>query len=53
MKKNSVSSVMRGVGIAMAVGGATALVGSALTAPKSTSMRKYVEKALKSMEKMI
>lgn len=52
MKKNSVSTIMKGVGIAMAVGSATALVGSALTATKSMSVKKYVDKALKSMEKM-
>ena len=53
MKKNSVSSIMRGVGIAMAIGSATALVGSAVTAPKNTSMKKMLTSALKSMEKMI
>ena len=53
MKKSSVSSVMKGVGIAMAVGSATALFGSALTATKTMNMKKYVDKALKSMEKML
>ena len=53
MKKNSVSSVMKGVGIAMAIGGATALVGSALTEPKNGSMKKMLTDALKSMEKML
>lgn len=53
MKKKSISNIMRGVGIAMAIGGATALVGSAVTSTKSSGMKKYVEKALRSMEKML
>ncbi|MBQ7653477.1 MAG: hypothetical protein IJS17_00210 [Clostridia bacterium] len=52
MKKNSVSSIMKGVGVAMAIGSATALVGSAV-ASKNSGMKKYVEKALKSIEKMM
>lgn len=53
MKKSSVSSIMRGVGIAMTIGAATTLVGSTVVGEnKVTDMKKYIGKALKSMGKM-
>lgn len=54
MKKGNVSSILKGVGIAMAIGGATALVGSAVVPEsKFESVKKSALKALKSIEKML
>lgn len=53
MKKN-MSNIMKSVGIAMAIGGTTAIVGSTMMGEsKMQNMKKSVSKALKSMEKML
>ena len=54
MKKKNTSNVVRGIGIAMAVGGATAIVGSSMmNGSRMDTMKKNVTKVIKSMENFV
>lgn len=50
-KKNA--NIARGVGIAMAVGGATALIGSSMTSSSQYKIKKGMAKAAKTVENFV
>ena len=52
--KGNASSIVKGVGIAMAVGGGAAIVGSTMmSSSKSGTIKKSVSKMIKSMENFV
>ncbi len=53
MKKNNTSTIMRGIGIVMTVGGAGALIGSTIFNSKSSIIKKSADKAIKAMSDFI
>ena len=48
--KNKTNSVIKGLGIGMIVGGATAIIGSSMMGSKKTNYKKMAQKAIKTAE---
>jgi gas vesicle protein len=48
--KSKTSSVVKGIGVGMLVGGATAIIGSSMMGGKKTNYKKMAQKAIKTAE---
>lgn len=53
MTKKTSSNIAKGVGIAMAMGGATALIGSSMMNSSNRKMKKSMNKAVKAVENIV
>lgn len=53
MMKNSTSSIMKGVGVGMLVGGATALIGGSMKGSKKFNYKKMANKAIKTANNLM
>ena len=51
--KNTTSSIMKGVGVGMLVGGATALIGGSMKGSKKINYKKMANKAMKTANNLM
>lgn len=48
--KNKTNSVIKGLGVGMMVGGATAIIGTSMMSSKKTNYKKLAQRAIKTAE---
>lgn len=48
--KNKTNSIVKGLGVGMLVGGATAIIGGSMMGGKKTNYKKMAQKAIKTAE---